>query len=261
MSDARLELILDDGIGWIVACNSARLNAFTASMWQALPKLLGEAEANEELRVIVLRGEGDKAFSAGADISEFESQRTGDNAKAYDKLNHDAFTALVETAKPVIAMVHGYCLGGGLGLAACCDLRLADRKAQFSIPAAKLGIGYNPRWVTPLLSLTSPANVREILFTGRRIKADEAYRMGLVNHLHDGDALENETRALAGEIAANAPLSVQASKLVIRELVHHPETPDLYKLDEAVQRCFDSEDYQEGRRAFSEKRKPIFRGR
>lgn len=261
MSDARLELILDDGIGWIIACNSARLNAFTASMWQALPKLLGEAEANEDVRVVVLRGEGDKAFSAGADISEFESQRTGDNAKAYDKLNHDAFTALVETAKPVIAMVHGYCLGGGLGLAACCDLRLADRKAQFSIPAAKLGIGYNPRWVTPLLSLTSPANVREILFTGRRIRADEAYRMGLVNHLHDGDALENETRVLAGEIAANAPLSVQASKLVIRELVHHPEAPDLYKLDEAVQRCFDSEDYQEGRRAFSEKRKPIFKGR
>lgn len=261
MSDARLELILDDGIGWIIACNSARLNAFTASMWQALPKLLGEAEANEDVRVVVLRGEGDKAFSAGADISEFESQRTGDNAKAYDKLNHDAFTALVETAKPVIAMVHGYCLGGGLGLAACCDLRLADRKAQFSIPAAKLGIGYNPRWVTPLLSLTSPANVREILFTGRRIRADEAYRMGLVNHLHDGDALENETRVLAGEIAANAPLSVQASKLVIRELVHHPEAPDLYKLDEAVQRCFDSEDYQEGRLAFSEKRKPIFKGR
>lgn len=259
--DATVHLELEDAIAWISLTNANRMNAMTSAMWQGLPDVLKTADQDPAVRVIVLRGAGTRAFCAGADISEFESARTGSNAADYDQLNHAAFVALSHVSKPTIAMIHGFCLGGGLGLAACCDLRLADPEAQFSIPAAKLGIGYNPRWMTPLLALTSPANVKDILFTGRRIKAEEAHGMGLVNRVIETDTLFEATRALASEIGNNAPLSVAAAKATVNELVHHPESPDLYKLDEAVQRCFESDDYKEGRQAFLEKRKAKFEGR
>lgn len=256
-----LELSIEGPLGILLASNPQRMNAFTAAMWRALPDCIARAEADPGVRVIVLRGAGDRAFSAGADISEFDSARTGDNALAYDALNHAAFTALSGAGKPTIAMIHGFCLGGGLGLAACCDLRLCDEAAQFSIPAARLGIGYNPRWVGPLLAITSATRVKEILFTGRRFSAAEALQMGLVSKVLPNEALEAETRALAATIAANAPLSVSAAKLVVDELVRNARAPDLAKLDRAVKACFDSEDYAEGRRAFLEKRAPRFSGR
>jgi enoyl-CoA hydratase/carnithine racemase len=256
-----LRLELDGPLAWIVADNAPRMNAFTAVMWEALPGLVATAEADERVRVLVLRGAGQRAFSAGADISEFESVRTGDKAKAYDALSDKAFRALIGAKKPTIAMIHGFCLGGGLGVAACCDLRIADAKAEFAIPAAKLGIGYNARWVRPLLAILPPPRVKELLFTGRRIPISEAEDMGLVNRVVAGDELEAATRALALEIAANAPLTIRAAKLAIDELWRHPENPDAALLDAAVEVCFDSDDYTEGRRAFLEKRKPEFRGR
>ncbi len=260
-TDATLNLRRDGALAWLEITNPDRMNALTAAMWQQFPDCIAEVDNDPSIRVIIVRGVGQRAFSAGADISEFKTARTGNSAKDYDALNHNAFLALTNTTKPTIAMIHGFCLGGGLGLAACCDLRLGDQNSQYAIPAAKLGIGYNPRWVTPLLALTSPANVKEILFTGRRINAEEALQMGLINDLLDAEKLQSETETLATTIAANAPLSVAASKRVINELVHHPETPDLYKLDEAIQRCFKSEDYKEGQQAFLEKRKPNFQGR
>ena len=260
-SSPQLSLAIDGAIAWITADNTGRMNALTADMWAAIPAHIALAQADERVRVIVVRGAGAKAFSAGADISEFETARTGDAAAHYDNLNHAAFEALTNCTKPTLAMIHGFCLGGGLAVAACCDLRLADEAAQFAIPAAKLGLGYNPRWVRTLLALAKPAHVKELLFTGRRFSSAEALAMGLVNRIYATETLETETRALAAMIAANAPLTIKAAKLAIDELTARPENPDSERLDSAVRACFDSDDYTEGRRAFAEKRKPQFKGR
>jgi enoyl-CoA hydratase len=256
-----LRLERDGDIGFVVASNPARMNAFTAGMWKAVPEVIAAAVADPGIRVIVLRGAGTRAFSAGADISEFDSARAGDAATTYDALNDAAFRALSGCAKPTIAMIHGFCLGGGLAIALCADIRLADDVAEFAIPAAKLGLGYNARWVRPLLAAVPPAKAKEMLFTGRRFKVAEALAIGLVNTALPSGELEARTRALAGDIAANAPLTVRAAKRTIDELVRNPQTPDLAALDAAVAACFDSEDYAEGRLAFKEKRKPRFQGR
>ncbi|MEQ1717613.1 MAG: enoyl-CoA hydratase [Hyphomicrobium sp.] len=259
-SPASLTLHKDGAIAWIVADNPARMNALTSAMWGALPGHIANAVADPQVRVVILRGSGEKAFSAGADISEFETARTGDAASVYDALNDAAFNALIGCPKPTLAMIHGFCLGGGLGLALCCDMRLADEASQFAIPAAKLGIGYNARWVRPILAAIPPARAKELLFTGGRFNAGEAERIGLVSRVVPAAGLEAATRDLAESIAANAPLSVMAAKAVIDELVRHPEAPGMAHLDRHIAACFASEDYAEGRRAFLEKRKPAFKG-
>jgi enoyl-CoA hydratase/carnithine racemase len=256
-----LKYAKDGAIAWITADNPARMNALTGAMWAALPDAIASAVADSDVRVIVLRGAGDTAFSAGADISEFESARTGNAAAVYDALNDAAFTALIGCPKPTIAMIHGFCLGGGLGLALCCDLRIGDETSQFAIPAARLGIGYNARWVRPILAAMPADQAKKLLFTGRRFLSADAEAMGLVSQQVPKAELEITVRALALEIAANAPLSVAAAKRVIDEIARHPEHPDMQALDAAVQACFDSHDYAEGRRAFLEKRKPDFKGR
>lgn len=257
-----LQLIRDGGTATILFENSARHNAFTAAMWEALPHLVAEAVADDAVRVIVLRGAGERAFSAGADISEFETQRSGNAAQRYDQLNHDAFAALLDCPKPTIAMIHGNCLGGGLALALCCDLRIADEVSLYSIPAAKLGIGYNPRWMPPLMAAVPPAAAKEIMFTGRRIPAAEAKAMGLVNRIVPREALAAEVAKLVADISANAPLTIRAAKATIDALAaRSPSADTMTKLDAMVSACMTSDDYAEGRRAFLEKRTPRFAGR
>jgi enoyl-CoA hydratase/carnithine racemase len=256
-----LRYVEDGAIAWLVADNPTRMNALNSAMWKALPEAVGTAVADPDVRVIILRGAGDKAFSAGADISEFDKARTGEAAKIYDALNEAAFNALIRCPKPTIAMIHGFCLGGGLGIALCCDIRIADEQSQFAIPAAKLGLGYNARWVRPILSAIPAARAKELLFTARRFRSADAEAMGLVSRLVPKADLEATVRSMASEIAENAPLSIAAAKRVIDEISRRPENPDMRALDEVVEACFASEDYAEGRRAFLEKRKPVFKGK
>ena len=259
-SQARITGQAEGELYWITFENEFRMNALDKAMWEALPGIIAKAERDSEVRVVVVRGAGNRAFCAGADISEFGAERTGATVKAYDRLNQTAFEALSRCAKPTIAMISGYCMGGGFELALCCDLRIAAEGAQFAIPAVKLGIGYNPRWFRPLLAVVPTAKLKELVFTGRRLSHAQALALGLVNDVCGGDRLEARTRALAEEIAANAPLSIRAAKRAID--AHFGELGDvlLEDLDKLVDACFESEDYREGQAAFAEKRRPVFRG-
>jgi enoyl-CoA hydratase len=259
--NGRIRLERDAAIGWVVIDQPARHNALTAAMWESLPAIVAQAEADDAIRVLVLRGAGDKAFSAGADISEFDAAREGGAARGYDALNQAAFDALAGAGKPVIAMIEGFCLGGGLALALCCDLRLAAEGAQFSLPPAMLGLGYHPRWIKPLLACVSPASAKELLFTGERFGAGNARSMGLINRVFPPETLEAGARALARTIAENAPLTIHAAKRAIDAFAADLAAATMEELLQLVAKCSASEDYAEGRRAFREKRKPEFKGR
>jgi enoyl-CoA hydratase len=253
---------IDPPIGWLVFNNPARRNAVSMDMWQAIPQILDAYERDPAVRVIVLKGSGDKAFVSGADISEFEQNRSSPEAVArYEEIGTAAQSRILNATKPTIAMIHGFCMGGGVGVALACDLRIAAAGAQFGIPAARLGIGYRLSGLLRLIELVGPAYAKEIFYTARHFTATEAHGMGLVNRVMPEAELEGFVRSYCAMIGENAPLSLAATKGIIAELSKLPSEVDRARCDELVRRCFDSEDYIEGRRAFMEKRKPQFRGR
>jgi enoyl-CoA hydratase/carnithine racemase len=260
MSEGRLRVERDGAIGRMVFDNPERRNAINGDMWRAFPQAMAGFESDPEIRCVILRGEGTVAFAAGADISEFEKRRASEAAtKEYEGVVEAAQHALEHATKPVIALIHGFCIGGGLEMALACDLRYAAASSRFAIPAARLGIGYGVHGTNRLVATVGHANAREIMFTGRRYNADEALAMGLVNRVLPDAELDDYVHKLAGELAGNAPLSMASSKVIINTLM--AEHGDFSAGHAAIVRCMRSEDYIEGRRAFMEKRPPRFRGR
>ncbi len=258
----RLRVEKEGAIGWLVLDNPERLNAISSAMWGSFPKAMAQFDADPEVRVVILRGEGDKAFAAGADISEFEKAReTSGQVAAYDGLLDEALHALQGSDKPVVSMIRGYCMGGGVEISLACDLRYCADDAQFAIPAARLGLGYGIDGTKRLVETVGHANAREIFFTGRRYGAAEAKAIGLVHRVLPVAGLEAFVRDTAATLAENAPLTIAASKAMIEEFVRPSGAPDFARGLAAIERCAVSEDYLEGRKAFMEKRKPRFRGR
>ena len=250
------------GVGYLGLNQPGKHNAISYAMWVGIAEVMESFRADDEVRVVVMAGEGGRAFSAGADISEFSKNRsTEEQVKVYDAAGRAAYDAITNLPKPVIARIEGYCVGGGLATALCADLRIATEDSRFGIPAAKLGVGYSHAGLRPLVDLVGPSRAKEILFTARRFTAPEALRMGLVNQVLPRDGIGAFVDDCARTIAANAPLTVKACKTVVAELGKDPADRDFALCEEVVEACFASEDYREGRTAFMEKRPPRFTGR
>lgn len=252
----------DGATGWIVFNQPQKHNAVSYEMWQALPVVLDQFARDEEVRVVILKGEGEKAFISGADISQFgEKRSTAEAVLEYNAAADRASKALQEFPKPTLAMIRGYCIGGGVAVAVGCDLRLAADDTRYAIPAGKLGLGYRFAGVRRLMDLVGPSLAAEIFYTARQFNAAEALQMGLVNRVVPAAELERHTREYADTIAGNAPLTLASIKRSIIEWHKDPDKRDLGLLQKLVDECYQSEDYKEGRTAFMEKRKPVFKGR
>ncbi|MSO70353.1 MAG: enoyl-CoA hydratase [Alphaproteobacteria bacterium] len=252
---------IDGAIGWIIFNKPERHNALSRDMWEAIPRLVAALSTEPGVRLLVLKGAGDEAFISGADISEFETERaTPEAVSRYDAIVEQASGALQTCVCPTIAMIRGHCMGGGLAIALSCDLRLASDDSGFAIPAAKLGVGYRASGLKSLVDLVGPAFTKEIIFTARRFNAEEALTMGLVNRVVPAKGLEELVYDYARRVGDNAPLTIDATKQIVYELLRH-DGPDMARCESLIERCFKSVDYIEGRRAFMEKRKPKFGGK
>ncbi|MEQ1947968.1 MAG: enoyl-CoA hydratase [Bryobacteraceae bacterium] len=253
---------IEHAVGTLTIHNPDRHNSMSLHMWKDAAAALDAFAGESHVRVVVLTGAGTKSFASGADISEFEKVRAdAKGAEEYDVALDRFWNTLANHPKPTIAKINGYCIGGGVNIAACCDLRICTEASRFAVPAARLGLGYGTATVRRLMHLVGPQFASEILLTARQFTAAEAFHMRLVNHVVAEAEIEAYVAKLVETIAQNAPLTMNAAKCAIHELLKDPTQQDLAACDALVTKCFDSEDYQEGRRAFLEKRKPEFKGR
>lgn len=251
----------ENGIGWLTFNQPEKRNAMSLEMWAATAEALDAFAADPEVRVVVMQGAGDKAFVSGADISQFEKSRSNaEAAEEYARISGGARQKLADFEKPLIAMIQGYCLGGGLAVAMAADYRIAAEGSQFGIPAARMGLVYGYEGIKALVDLVGPGVAKRILYTGRRYPADEALRIGLIEEVVPADQLEEVVRGHAETIAGNAPLSIRGSKLIIRQITGRESELDFAAMDDLARIAFDSGDYREGRTAFMEKRQPKFTG-
>ena len=252
----------DGAVAHVVFNNPERHNAMSFEMWEATARAMEDFARDDSVRVAVLSGAGGKAFVSGADISRFGDERASEDGIAkYNAMTERAYAAIHNFPKPTVAMIRGFCIGGGAAIAVCCDLRIATPASRFGIPAAKLGLGYEFDGVKRLVDLVGPSFAKEIFYTARQFDAEEARMMGLVNRVLPDAEIEQTVAALAATIAGNAPLTVAAIKMTVGEALKDPGARDLDKVAAAVKNCFASRDYVEGRTAFLEKRKPAFTGK
>ncbi len=257
----RVKTWLDGQVLHIRFNNPEKHNALSVDMWEAVPPLLDKAAGDDNVRMVVLSGEGGKAFVSGADISQFEDMRAAKEAvKKYEALAEAALQGIHEFPKPTVACIRGYCIGGGLNVAISCDLRLASSNSVFSIPATRLGLGYRYSAMKNLTDLVGPGFAKDIFFTGRRLDAAEALRIGLINRVAEPDGLDALLAEYTTAITTGAPLTIKAGKQIIRDVLKADDA-DMELAKMLILDCFESEDYAEGRRAFMEKRKPVFKGK
>jgi len=249
-------------VGHVVFNNPSKHNAVSLDMWERVHALLSQYAADPAVRVVVVSGAGGKAFVSGADISKFESERANMEAqKKYDAISGKSYDFLYNFPKPTLAKITGYCIGGGMNLAGCCDLRFCNEGARFGVPAARLGLGYGFERVRRLSESIGLPKTLEVIFTGRQFSAHEAFQMGFVQRVVADGELDAAVAETTGLIAQNAPLTIALAKAAAREIGKPEAIRDFARLEAMVKACFDSQDYVEGRRAFMEKRKPNFRGK
>ena len=261
MSGGQIQVERQDGVATLTVCHPERRNAMTLAMWQQLAAALRELEGTG-VRVLVLTGAGSRAFVSGADISEFDQARDGEAAVVrYNQAVAQAQQMLAEFSAPTVALIQGACMGGGIGLALACDLRYASASARFRMPAARMGVGYSPSNMRRLVDVVSTASAFVLFYTARILDAEQAERRGLVHERYADDDFARQTQARVRGIAANAPLSLRAAKAAILATMNPPAPAGTEAIDALVRQCFDSADYAEGRRAFAEKRDPVFLGR
>lgn len=248
-------------IGWLTFNDAGRHNAVSFAMWEAVPIVLRAFAEDPDIRAVVLTGAGDRAFVSGANISQFDQLRAGEEAvQAYERVAEAAQLALYDYDKPTIARIRGYCIGGGLNIALCCDLRIASDDSSFAIPAGKLGLGYRLTAIRNLVSVVGPANALEIFLTAARYTSAQAKELGLLHKVTSVENLDGELENTLALIQANAPLTLKAGKKMIRQLQQLGPEVDVEGMLQLVMDCFNSNDYSEGRKAFAEKRKPVFTG-
>jgi len=258
----RVQTWLDGSTLHIRFNNPARHNALSVDMWEAVPPLLRMAQDDHRVRLVVFSGAGEKAFVSGADISQFEDMRAAREAVTrYEAMAEEALMSIHDFPKPTLACIRGWCIGGGVNVAISCDIRIAADDAVFSIPAARLGLGYRYSAMKNLVDLIGPGAAKDLFFTARRIDAVEAKALGLVTRVATvaglGALLAEYTQALAD----NAPLTVAAGKAITREILKPSPELDQALCAALIRGCFESADYTEGRTAFMHKRKPVFTGR
>jgi enoyl-CoA hydratase/carnithine racemase len=252
----------DGGIGWMIFNAPERRNALSYEMRLAMLDIFAEFERDDAIRVIIMRGAGDKAFASGIDLSPSEREQLAIAQTADQPAMGERVQLCIEALeKPLIAMIKDFCLGGGLGLALQADLRIASEDSEFGIPAGRLGVAYPFRNVRKLVDAVGGAKAKEILFTARRFSAAEALKMGLVNSVEPDANFEAAVRQAAAQIIDCAPLSVRASKKIVDQVIKDAEQRDMALCEALVEGCRTSEDFAEGRRAFKEKRRPVFVGR
>jgi enoyl-CoA hydratase/carnithine racemase len=266
MSDApqpagQLDHHVQGHVGYVTFNNPAKFNAVNYEMWCALPIAMQALVDNPQVRLIVLQGAGEKAFVSGADISQFNTHRNGDASTHYNEATQAGYAAVLDCPKPTLAKIRGICMGGGLGLALNCDVRMASADSKFRMPAGRLGLGYAFDGVKRFTEVVGTANTADLFFSARIFGADEALRIGLLKQVSPVDAYDEAVNAYLQMVCENAPLTLAAAKRSLLEIRKNPHERDLSGVQAMVDACFTSEDYKEGRKAFTEKRTPQFQGK